>query len=120
MNSVNLIGRLVFDPEKIIKDDGLVICNFRLAIDDVYSKEDRADFANVTIFGQQAELCMRYLRKGFLTGVTGHLHSDIYIGESGEKKYPLKVIADRIQFLQWPERVPAGGPTEDLAPEDDE
>ena len=104
MNSVNVIGRLTKDPELRTTDDGKKICNLRLAIDDTFSKEDRADFISVTVFGNQGENCERYLRKGFITGVQGRMRSDSYTDSEGVKRYPVKIIAERVQFLQWPER----------------
>jgi single-strand DNA-binding protein len=104
MNGVNLIGRLVRDPEMRKTDDGLKICDLRIAIDDAFSKDGRADFINVTVFGNQAEVCDRYLRKGFMAGVSGRIRSDAYMDSEGVKRYPVKIVADRVSILQWPER----------------
>jgi len=104
MNNINLIGRLTRDPEMRKTDDGLSICNFTLAIDDIHSKDDRTDFIRVTVFGSQGDNCERYLRKGFLAGVSGRLRSDQYTDSDGIKRYPIDVIADRVQFIQWPEK----------------
>ena len=94
MNSVSIIGRLVKDPEMKKTDDGMSVCDLRLAIDDTFSKEDRADFINVTVFGNQADVCERYLRKGFITGVSGHIRSDVYTDAEGARRYPVKLIAE--------------------------
>ena len=99
MNSVNMIGRLTKDPELKKNDDGLITCNLRIAVDDVYSKEDRADFINVTVFGGQAELAERYLKKGFMAGISGRIRSEAYTDAQGVKRYPIKVIATNVQFL---------------------
>jgi single-strand DNA-binding protein len=104
MNSVNIIGRLTKDPEMRKTVEGKTICTLRLAIDDAFSKEDRADFISVTVFGNQGDNCEKYLRKGFITGVQGRLRSDSYTDNDGVKRYPVKIIAERVQFLQWPER----------------
>jgi single-strand DNA-binding protein len=104
MNSINLIGRLTKDPELRKTDDGKPVCNFSLAVDDTYSKDDRADFMRVTVYGMQAENCNRYLRKGFLCGVAGRMRSDVYKDTEGITRYPVSVIADRCQFIQWPDR----------------
>ena len=104
MNSVNLIGRLVRDPENKKTDAGLVICDLRIAVDDIISKEDRADFINVTVFGGQAELCEKFLQKGFMVAIEGRFRSDAYTDSEGIKRYPVKVIAERVIFLQWPKR----------------
>ena len=104
MNTVSLIGRLTKDPELKTTEDGRAICTFNLAVDDAFSKEDRADFVRVTVFGLQGENCSKYLRKGFLTGVSGRLRSDSYTDAEGIKRFPVNIIADRCQFLQWPEK----------------
>ena len=104
MNNVSIIGRLVKDPETKRTDEGKTICNLRIAVDDITSKEDRADFINVTVFGNQAELCERYLRKGFIAGISGRIRSDAYTDSEGIKRYPIKIIAEAVQFLQFPER----------------
>lgn len=104
MNSVNIIGRLVRDPEIKKTAEGVTICDLRFAVDDTFSKDDRTDFLNVTVFGSQGDVCERYLRKGFIAGVSGRMRSDVYTDSEGVKRYPVKLIADRVQFLQWPER----------------
>ena len=104
MNSVNIIGRLTKDPELRKTEEGRTICTFSVAIDDAFAKEDRADFIRVSVFGNQGDNCNKYLRKGFITGVSGRLRSDSYTDSEGVKRYPINLIADRVQFLQWPER----------------
>ncbi|MCL2343396.1 MAG: single-stranded DNA-binding protein [Firmicutes bacterium] len=105
MNAVNIIGRLTKDPEIRKTQDGTTICNLRIAIDDSHSREDRTDFIGVTVFGSQGDVCEKYLRKGFLCGVSGRLRSDVYTDQEGIKRYPITLTADRVQFIQFPERV---------------
>ena len=107
MNNISLIGRLTREPEMRKTDDGLSICTFTLAIDDTHAREDRTDFIRVTCFGAQGDNCEKYLRKGFLAGVSGRLRSDQYTDAEGIKRYPVDVVADRVMFLQWPEKVTA-------------
>ena len=104
MNSVNIIGRLVRDPEVKRTEEGRTICDLRIAVDDIFSKEGRTDFINVTVFGNQGDVCERYLRKGFMAGVSGRIRSDMYTDAEGVKRYPVKLVADRVQFLEWPKR----------------
>jgi single-strand DNA-binding protein len=104
MNSINLIGRLTKDPDMRKTNEGTTICMFTLAVDDTFAKDDRSDFIRVTVFGNQGDICERYLRKGFLTGVSGRLRTDQYTDSEGVKRYPVEVTADRVQFLQWPEK----------------
>jgi len=104
MNNINLIGRLTRDPDVRKTSEERTICTFTLAVDDIFAKEDRTDFIRVTVFGNQGDLCERYLRKGFLAGVSGRIHTDQYTDAEGVKRYPVEVTADRVQFLQWPDK----------------
>ena len=104
MNAVNIVGRLVKDPEIKKTDDGRTVCDLRFAIDDPFSKSDRSDFITVTTFGVQAENCDKYLRKGLMAGITGRIRSDVYTDADGIKRYPVKIMADRVQYLEYPER----------------
>lgn len=104
MNNVTLIGRLTKNPELKKTDEGRSICTFTLAVDDIHAKEDRADFIRITVFGTQGENCEKYLRKGFLAAVSGRFRSDSYTDSEGIVRYPIGIIADRCQFLQWPEK----------------
>ena len=112
MNSVNIIGRLVKDPEVKKTAEGKTICDLRIAVDDPFSKDDHTDFISVTAFGNQGDLCERYLRKGFLAGVSGRVRSDSYTDSEGVKRYPVKLVAERVHFLQWPEREAKAPPVE--------
>ena len=103
MNSVNIIGRLIRDPNVKKTEVGLTVCDLRLAIDDPKSAEDHTDFISVTVYGSQGDLCERYMRKGFIAGVSGHIHTDSYTDADGFRQYPVKVVADRVSFLQWPD-----------------
>jgi single-strand DNA-binding protein len=104
MNSVNIIGRLTKDPELRKYGEGRNLCTFTLAVYDIRSKDDRADFLRVIVFGGPGELCAKYLRKGFLAGVTGRLRTETYTDSEGITRYPVRVVADNVRFLQWPER----------------
>jgi single-strand DNA-binding protein len=104
MNQVSLIGRLTKDPELHKTGEGRSICKFTLALEDNFSKEDRADFICVTVFGNQGENCIRYLHKGILAGIEGRIHSEANTDSDGVKRYSATVIASRVIFLEWPEK----------------
>ena len=102
MNHVVLIGRLTKRPEVRYTGNEMAIARFSLAVDR-YSKEDKkADFINIVVFGKQAENCERYLDKGSMVALQGHIQTGSYKTQSGETRYTTDVVADRVQFLSKP------------------
>ncbi len=101
MNSVILIGRLTKDPElRYIAESGKAVATFTLAVNRPFSKEDKADFFRVVVFGKSAENCANFITKGRLVGVQGRLQNNNYETQAGEKRYTTEIIADRVEFLE--------------------
>lgn len=102
MNSVNLIGRLVKEPE-LRRAGETSVCSFTLAVDRP-GKEKQADFPKVIVFGKQAENCDKYLSKGKLCGVKGRIQTGSYTNKDGAKVYTTDVVAEMVYFLEWGEK----------------
>jgi single-strand DNA-binding protein len=105
MNVVMLAGNLTADPELKPLNESSSVCALRMAINRKYKdrngemQEDTC-FINVDVFGKQAESCNTYLRKGSPLIVEGRLQMDQWQDkESGQNRSRLKIIANRIQFL---------------------
>lgn len=110
MNVVNLIGRLVRDPELRYTQSQMAVCSFTLAVDKGLSRDKReelesagrptADFPRIMVWGKQAENVSRYLSKGSQCAVIGRIQTGSYQDrESGKTIYTTDIIADRIEFL---------------------
>ena len=110
MNSVNLIGRLVRDPELRYTQSQQAVCNFTLAVDKGLSRDKReelesagkptADFPRIMVWGNQAENVSRYLSKGSQCAVIGRIQTGSYQDrETGKTIYTTDIIADRVEFL---------------------
>lgn len=101
MNDVVLIGRLVKDPELRFGTTGKAICNFTLAVDRPFAKQDpKADFFRVVVFGKTGENAANYLAKGRLVAVKGRIQNNNYEDQQGNKHYGTDIIADFVQFLE--------------------
>jgi single-strand DNA-binding protein len=102
MNSVNLIGRLTADPE--LQDrSGTQVGRLRLAVQRQRGKdgEDRgADFIDVTVFNNQAEVCSQYLTKGRKVAVEGRLQHSEWQAEDGSRRQKIEVVARSVEFLE--------------------
>lgn len=102
MNSVELIGRLVRDPDvRYTSGDQSAVATFTMAIDRPRRQgaEKQADFPRITVFGKQAETCEKYLKKGRLVGVQGRLQTGSYQNKNGDTVYTTDVVASRVEFL---------------------
>lgn len=105
MNSVILIGRVAQDIEVRYTAGQMAVATFTVAVDrPVKDKEKQADFPRVTVFGKLAENCERYTRKGLRIGIQGRLQTGSYKNKDGHTVYTTDVIAERIEFLEWPEK----------------
>lgn len=108
MNSVVLIGRLTRDPEiRYIPESQKAVANFTIAINrpTKAESEKKADFPQITVFGKQAENCERFLKKGRLVAIQGSLQTGNYKTQSGETRYTTNVVARRVEFLEWGDRI---------------
>ncbi|MGI8559707.1 MAG: single-stranded DNA-binding protein [Solirubrobacteraceae bacterium] len=106
MNAVHLIARLTTDP--VLNDrGGTQVGRLRLAVQRPRSKdgEDRgADYVDVTVFGNQAEVCGQYLTKGRRVAVEGRLQHSEWQAEDGSRRQKLEVVARSVEFLDSPKR----------------
>jgi single-strand DNA-binding protein len=124
MNSVNLVGNVVRDPEiKYAKND-MCIAKFSIAVRKAFKKEGGpdVDFLNVTAFGKTAELIESYVSKGSKVGVEGRIENNNY-EKDGKKVYHDQIYCDHIEFLSKAhESAPAeaGTPAEGFTDSDSE
>lgn len=100
MNNVQLIGRLVRDPEvRYTAEKQEPVARFTLAIDRTYGQDKKTDFPGVICFGKTAALVEKYVFKGSQVGVTGRIQTGSYTNKDGQKIYTTDVVAERVEFL---------------------
>ena len=105
INSVILTGRLTREPEVRETAGGMAVCSFTLAVDDGFGEKKHTSFIPVKVFGKTAENCGKYLAKGRLCGVQGKIQTGSYEKKDGSKVYTTDVIADKVDFIEWGEKV---------------
>lgn len=108
MNSVNLIGRLVRDPELKYTQSGLAVLRFTVAVDRKLSKDKReeaernnqhtADFISCIAFGKTAEVIANYHGKGSQIAVEGRIQTGSY-EKDGRTIYTTDVLVNSITFV---------------------
>lgn len=99
MNSVNLVGRMVADPELRYSQSGKAVCKFRIAIGK-FGKKDEANFIDCVCFDKIAENVANYMSKGREVSVNGTLENQKSYEKEGQKVYPKDVvIARQVGFI---------------------
>ena len=105
VNKVILIGNLGADPELRYTPNGnRAVCSLRIATSDVFKdkagqNQERTEWHRVTVWGDQAENCNKYLTKGRSVYVEGRLQTRQWDDKDGNKRYSTDVVADRVKFL---------------------
>jgi single-strand DNA-binding protein len=103
INKVILIGNLGADPELKYTPSSRALCNLRIATTEVFKdktgqRQEKTEWHRVTVWGDQAENCSKYLAKGRSVYVEGKLQTRTYDKE-GQKHYATDIVADRVVFL---------------------
>ena len=117
MNRVFLAGNLTRDPVLRKTSSGTAVADLGLAVTETYNNKEGQQvestcFADVVVWGRQAEICQEYLGKGSPVLIEGRLETDSWQTDKGEKRSRLQIRADRVQFLGRPRNgaTPAAGP----------
>lgn len=104
MNSVELIGRLVRDPEiRYTSADNKAVAIFTLAVDRDGQKDANGkkltDYPRVTVFGRAAETIEKYVKKGKQIGIQGRIQTGSYTDKNGNKVYTTDVVAFKVDLI---------------------
>lgn len=95
LNSVNIMGRLVADPELKSTQTGKNVVRIRIACDK--DMRDGTDFFDVVAWNKTAEFVSNYFRKGQTIVVVGRLGTHSYEVD-GQKRTSTEITADRVYF----------------------
>lgn len=109
MNLVVLAGRLTRDPRLRQTNGGTPVADLGIAINERHRTADgreatRTCFVDVTVWQRSADACSRYLRKGAPVLIEGRLATDQWTDTEGRSHSRLRVVAERVQFLDRPVR----------------
>lgn len=103
MNSVQLLGRLVRDPEVRYTqgENATSVARFTVACNRKYKKnsEQEADFISCVAFGKTAEFIERYFNKGSSIALNGRIQTGSYTNKDGSKVYTTDVVVESLEFV---------------------
>jgi single-strand DNA-binding protein len=107
-----IMGYLGNSPELRFLPNGNPVTTFSLATSEKYKDNETTTWYRVSVFGNQAEACSTYLKKGSAALVIGRLNPDkdtggphIYTRKDGTSGANYEVTAINVRFL------PGGGDT---------
>jgi len=100
-NKIIIVGYLGADPELRHTSGGTAVCNFRLATTQRAGRdqEEKTTWFRVSVYGNQANACAEYLKKGRQVYVEGRLSAEEYTDREGKPRFSLNVNASDVQFL---------------------
>lgn len=101
MNRVEIVGRLVRDPDvrMTASEEPTAIARYSLAVKRKGSN-DQSDFISCVSFGRNAEFIEKYFKKGMRIAISGHIQTGSYTNKDGVKVYTTDVIADEQEFVE--------------------
>lgn len=94
LNCVNLMGRLVSDPEFRTTANGKAVTNFSIAVERDYKTEDGkvSDFISCNAWGNTAEFISKYFSKGQMIAIQGSLQTRSYTDKNGNNRNVVYVL----------------------------
>ncbi len=105
LNKVIVAGNLARDPDVRYTVNKKAWARFSVAVNYRYRDangeyKDGVDFVPIAVWGNQAEPCGKYLKKGSPVLIEGRISSRSYEANDGSgKRYVTEVSADRVIFL---------------------
>lgn len=101
LNNVDLMGRLVADPELRHTASGIPVCSFTIACNRRTSGEQQgqtADFIDCIAWRGLAETIARYKNKGDMLVLSGRIETRTYEAGDGSKRKATSVNVREVTF----------------------
>lgn len=102
MNAVNLIGRLVRNPDTKYptSEEQTAVCHYTLAVNQYSKNNPSVAYIRCTAFARNAEFAECYFHQGLKVAVSGRLATGSYKDESGKTIYTTEVIVEKQEFAE--------------------
>jgi len=103
LNKVHLMGRLGVDPVMRTTQTGTKVTTFSLATQDFIKtkNENETTWHRVVLWGQSAEFCNKYLKKGDAVYVDGTMKVRKFQTQDGKTNYMHEIHSMKIQRLGY-------------------
>src|SRR5262245_22644014 len=103
VNRAFLLGNLGRDPELRYTPSQVAVCTFSIATSDRRKDQsgnwvDQTEWHNIVVFGNSAENCQKFLKKGRQAFVEGRIQTRKWQDKEGKDRWTTEIIAERVQF----------------------
>lgn len=101
LNHLTIMGRLCADPELRRTQNGIAVCNARIAVERDYADQggERAtDFYDVVAWRGTAEFLCGYFTKGRKVLLDGRLQTRSWTDKSDNKRVSVEIVAESVYF----------------------
>ena len=104
LNKVMIIGHLGRDPEMRYTATGRPVTTFTVATNRLWNTADgerhsETEWFNVVAWGNLAEICNQYLRKGRRVYIEGHLQTRSWEDQGNQKHFRTELVANEMIML---------------------
>ena len=107
LNKVMLIGNLGRDPELKATPSGQALARFSVATTETWKdpenptgeRKSKTEWHNIVVWGKQAEIAEKYLRKGRQVLIEGRIQYREYTDQAGVKKTACEIRCDNFVML---------------------
>lgn len=101
LNHIDIMGRLVRDPELRKLPSGKSVASVSVACDRDFTKEGgekETDFIDIVAFGGTADHMAKFYTKGKMIIVSGRLQIRTWVDKENNKRRNAEVVADSVYF----------------------
>lgn len=101
LNRIDLMGRLVRDPELRRTQNGTAVTSFTLAVERDFKSENgekETDFIDCVAWRNTAEFVANYFAKGRMAAVSGRLQLRAWTDKEGNKRRSAEILVDNAYF----------------------
>lgn len=104
VNNCVFLGLLGRDPEVRYMSDGAATATLSLAVDRTWKDKDgqkksACEWVRLALYGQQAEFCGQYAKKGSQVYAEGRMQTRKYTDKQGQERQTTEIIVKNFQLL---------------------
>lgn len=96
LNEATIIGNIGKISEMRVAKNGKAVCTMRVATHDFNGE---TTWHSVSVWGKDAELCIKYLKVGQQVCVKGEIKNSSWAAEDGSARQSTEIVARRVIFI---------------------